>query len=218
MPQIPNFTKVSWQRRRSDARLLASILNGKGTDMPPMRRKVSKKQARQLVSHVRAFAHPKKKPGGQKQGMAARDSFEERYRRLQEQLDDLKRQADKLSKVLPGDSPSRSSPAPQHQVTRPSGQRVGTAATRAVFRQHCVKCHGADGRGRPARRLMPEVPDFTKASWQRRRSDAQLLASFTDGKGKRMPPWRGKISVKKGRGLVAYVRAFAPTRKRSGPK
>jgi uncharacterized membrane protein len=44
-----------------------------------------------------------------------------------------------------------------------------------------------------------------------RRSDAQLLASILDGKGKEMPPWRGKLSVEQARGLVACVRAFAPT-------
>jgi uncharacterized membrane protein len=87
-----------------------------------------------------------------------------------------------------------------------------------VFRKHCVKCHGADGTGKPGRRLFPEVPDFTKPSWQRRRSDAQLLASILDGKGEGMPPVRSKISAKQARDLVAHVRAFAPARGKSEPK
>ncbi|MCI0457714.1 MAG: c-type cytochrome [Gemmataceae bacterium] len=74
-----------------------------------------------------------------------------------------------------------------------------------------MKCHGADGTGSPARGDRPEIPNFTKASWQARRSDAQIMASILDGKGLGMPPGRGKISAEQARGLVAYVRAFAPT-------
>jgi hypothetical protein len=57
---------------------------------------------------------------------------------------------------------------------------------------------------------MPEIPDFTKAPWQSRRRDAQLLASTLEGKDE-MPAWRGKVSQEQARGLVAHVRAFAPT-------
>jgi uncharacterized membrane protein len=84
-------------------------------------------------------------------------------------------------------------------------------ADRALFQQHCVKCHGPDGTGSNARHRQPELPNFTDPAWQARRSDAQLLASILDGKGKDMPSWRGKISAEQARGLVADVRAFAPT-------
>src|SRR5262249_818471 len=72
------------------------------------------------------------------------------------------------------------------------------------------KCHGADGTGSEARRRQPKIPNFTDPSWQVRRSDAQLLASILNGKGKVMPPWRGTISEEQGRRLVGHVRAFAP--------
>jgi hypothetical protein len=72
-----------------------------------------------------------------------------------------------------------------------------------------VKCHGSDGTGSPARDRLPEIPDFTKSSWQARRSDAQLLASILDGKDE-MPSWRDKIGEEQARSLVAHVRAFAP--------
>ena len=62
----------------------------------------------------------------------------------------------------------------------------------------------------------PEIPDFTNASWQARRADAQLLASILDGKGEDMPPQRGKIGEEQVHSLVAYVRAFAPTTRKSG--
>jgi hypothetical protein len=79
-----------------------------------------------------------------------------------------------------------------------------------------VRCHGADGTGSRVRRRQPEIPDFTDPAWQARRSDAQLLAGILDGKGEEMPPSRGKISEDLARGLVAYVREFAPTAERSG--
>jgi len=78
-----------------------------------------------------------------------------------------------------------------------------------------VECHGADGTGKPARRRLPEIPNFTDTGWQARRSDAQLLASILDGKGKNMPPWRAKISKEQARGLAAYAQAFAPSTGRS---
>src|SRR5262249_43969362 len=89
-------------------------------------------------------------------------------------------------------------------------------AGRQLYRQHCQKCHEADGTGRAARRPMPEIPDFTNTSWQARRSDAQLTTSILDGKGDDMPPFRRKIRKEQARGLVAHVRAFAPTRGKPG--
>lgn len=34
MGRLPNFAKLHWQRQRSDAQLIVSILDGKGTRMP----------------------------------------------------------------------------------------------------------------------------------------------------------------------------------------
>jgi uncharacterized membrane protein/mono/diheme cytochrome c family protein len=89
----------------------------------------------------------------------------------------------------------------------------GTPAVGELFRQRCAECHGADGTGKPARGQLDEIPNFTDPSWAARRSDAQLLASILDGKGPDMPSGRGKISDEQARGLVAHVRAFAPTLK-----
>ena len=105
-----------------------------------------------------------------------------------------------------------SSKSLQGPAPRPSGPTAaGTAAVGELFRKHCAECHGVDGTGKPARELLDEIPNFTDASWPARRSDAQLLVSILDGKGLEMPGWRGKISEEQARGLVAHVRAFAPT-------
>ena len=87
-----------------------------------------------------------------------------------------------------------------------------------LFQRYCVKCHGADGTGGPARDRLPGLPDFTKAAWQARRSDAQLLVSILDGKGTDMPPWRGKVSDRQARDLVTHVRSFAPATDEPGPE
>jgi uncharacterized membrane protein/mono/diheme cytochrome c family protein len=92
----------------------------------------------------------------------------------------------------------------------------GTPAVRDLFQQNCVECHGADGTGKKARRRLPEIPDFTYASWQARRDDAQLMSSILDGKGENMPPFGGEIDEGQVRSLMAYVRAFAPTAGTSG--
>src|SRR5262249_12891238 len=106
------------------------------------------------------------------------------------------------------------------QADSSSAQRPGAEASfpdaarrdglRKLYRLHCVKCHGENGTGSEARASLPRIPDFTDASWQARQSDAQLLASILDGKGKDMPPRRGKITEEQARGLVTYIKSFAP--------
>jgi mono/diheme cytochrome c family protein/uncharacterized membrane protein len=209
--QIPDFTTPSWQARRTDAQLLASILDGKGTEMPPVRGKISEDEARGLVGYVRAFAPTAKKSPKKEPEETA--SIDERFRRLQEQMDELRRELRKLSEGSPP-KPSESKPpeSRQHKVSWPSASgAAGTPAARALFRRHCAKCHGTDATGSAARDRLRQIPNFTAASWQAQRSDAQLLASILDGKGTEMPPGRGKVSAEQARGLVAYIRSFAPS-------
>jgi mono/diheme cytochrome c family protein/uncharacterized membrane protein len=200
--------------------LLTSILDGKGKKMPPQRGKLSEEQARDLVAYVRSFAPTMGKAAQEQQQELAR--FEERYRRLQEQLDWLREQFRKLSKDSRGGTPVKPPESRPQQVTQPPVPAevevsqpsvpvpTGTSAVRGLFGQHCVKCHGKDGTGSPARDRLSQIPDFTQATWQARRSDAQLVASILDGKGKDMPPGRGKLSGEQARDLLALVRAFAP--------
>jgi mono/diheme cytochrome c family protein len=82
----------------------------------------------------------------------------------------------------------------------------------ALFRRRCVRCHGADGKGKPGRETLSEIPDFTRPRWQRSRSTAQLIASIRDGKGAGMPAFTGKVSRQQARDLASYVRSFGPAR------
>jgi hypothetical protein len=102
-PDIPNFASADWQRRRSDAQLLASILDGKGAAMPAFRKKLGPEAARTLVSHVRKFAPAA--PGAGNHELAP-DSFEQRFRRLQDELVELQRQFRELSKAAPDRKPA----------------------------------------------------------------------------------------------------------------
>jgi mono/diheme cytochrome c family protein len=89
LKQIPDFTSHKWQSSRSDAELLVSILDGKGSHMPAYRGKVSDAEARKLVADVRALDPT---PAVKAAADDASDDFERRFRRLQEELADLKKQ------------------------------------------------------------------------------------------------------------------------------
>ena len=209
LSEIPDFTSAPWQQQRADAQLMASILDGKGSDMPPQRGKISEEQARGLAAHVRGFAPTREKPGQGEQAGRVMASFAERYRRLQEQQEELRRQYRELSQVSPGEARSKPSESGQHRVAQESAPAaLGTPPVGELFRQRCVKCHGADGTGNKARDRLPEIPNFTNVSWQARRTDARLLESILDGKGEDMPPQRGKIGEEQVR---AWWPTFAPS-------
>src|SRR5262249_7487198 len=108
MPAIPNFTERAWQEQRPDPRLVVSILEGKGTDMPAFRDKVSREQARDLVAFLRTFA-----PAAAPQPAAATgapDDFEARFRQLLEEFASLRRQG--ASSSPPSGQPRSQTPAP----------------------------------------------------------------------------------------------------------
>jgi mono/diheme cytochrome c family protein len=82
----------------------------------------------------------------------------------------------------------------------------------ALYQRLCQRCHGEDGTGGRGRDRMAEIPDFTQAAWQARRSDAQLRVSILDGKASDMPAFHERLSDSQARDLVAYLRAFGPGR------
>jgi mono/diheme cytochrome c family protein len=88
---IPDFTDPAWQAARSDAQLVAGVLNGRGDEMPAFGDRLSAAQARDLVAFVRAFG-----PANPRKAEAAADDFDRRLRQLQQQWDDLQRQVQGL--------------------------------------------------------------------------------------------------------------------------
>jgi cytochrome c6 len=76
-----------------------------------------------------------------------------------------------------------------------------------IYKTKCASCHGPDGAGQtPAGKAM-KVRDLRSAEVQKQ-SDADLLKSISDGKGK-MPAYKSKLSVADISSLVAYIRGLA---------
>jgi mono/diheme cytochrome c family protein len=79
------------------------------------------------------------------------------------------------------------------------------AIGRTVFKMRCTKCHGSQGNGDEMRDTMPEIPDFTNAHWQKRRTVAELTVSILDGKGKKMPAFADSLTKEEARQLAIFV-------------
>jgi mono/diheme cytochrome c family protein len=96
------------------------------------------------------------------------------------------------------------------------GVAAPSAKAAALYRSSCQRCHAQDGKGGDARRSgMENIPDFTRSTWQDKRSDNQLQVSIFDGKGTKMPAFAGKLSREQTRDLVAYIRKFNPVAKKT---
>jgi mono/diheme cytochrome c family protein len=96
MPTIPDFTNRSWQEGLSNPQLTVAILEGKGTLMPPFRGRVSDDQAADLTAYVRAFGPARAAPA-----VAPASDFEQRFRELEGQWNELQKQLQDLSKPPP---------------------------------------------------------------------------------------------------------------------
>jgi mono/diheme cytochrome c family protein len=109
MKAIPNFTSPAWHSKRTDPQLTVSILDGKGTEMPSFRSKLTRDQARELVAFVRGFSPTTNRPT-----RARSDDFDVRFRKLEQELEELRRQSRALA------SPAPSAPAaPAAKDTKP---------------------------------------------------------------------------------------------------
>jgi len=76
----------------------------------------------------------------------------------------------------------------------------------ANYKAKCVMCHGADGLATsPVAKSMKvlsfKAPEMVKAS------DAQLVASVKNGKGK-MPAYHGRLTDEEIKGVISYVRTL----------
>jgi cbb3-type cytochrome c oxidase subunit III len=56
MTEAPNLTDAVWQSRRSSARMIASVTNGRG-EMPAFKRKLSPQDIAAAVAYVRTLKH-----------------------------------------------------------------------------------------------------------------------------------------------------------------
>jgi mono/diheme cytochrome c family protein len=190
MRAIPDFTKPQWQIKHSDAQWLRAIREGKGS-MPAFRDKLGTTDIVRLVTFIRDF----------------RDG--------RQVVADGPADQEKASPELENEKPAAhtnlgvSFPQSIARATREPGALRAVAA-RGPYQRFCASCHGADGRGSASRALTPELPDFTSPAWHQRRSDAQMTVSISEGKGKAMPGFHGRLDDTQVRNLVALVRTFGP--------
>jgi cytochrome c6 len=90
---------------------------------------------------------------------------------------------------------------------------AATAPTQAqdaagLFKSKCAVCHSADGSGTSAMGKQLGVKDLGADAVQKQ-SDAQLTDSITNGKGSKMPAYKGKLTDDQIKGLVGYIRGLA---------
>jgi mono/diheme cytochrome c family protein len=90
---LPDFTDPAWQKARTDFQLMASIRDGRGTDMPAYDDRLNAGQVRDLIAYIRAFGPAKGRPV-----TAPPDDFDQRWRQLQQQWDELQKQMQELRK------------------------------------------------------------------------------------------------------------------------
>lgn len=79
---------------------------------------------------------------------------------------------------------------------------------RKLFKQHCAKCHGADGAGETVQGKIAGAPDFTDPQWHEQFEDQGLIYSVTHGRSQ-MPAFGKKLTQQQIKTLVSYVRAFS---------
>lgn len=78
----------------------------------------------------------------------------------------------------------------------------------AVYKSKCAACHGPDGSGNVPVGKSLGVTDLTSGDVQKQ-TDAQLTDSVTNGKGKKMPAYKGKLTDDQIKVLVGYIRELA---------
>ena len=87
-----------------------------------------------------------------------------------------------------------------------AGPALAQAPGADLYKAKCAMCHGADGlaatpMGKTMKILSFKDPSMVKAT------DAQFIASTTNGKGK-MPAYAGKLTDAQIKDVIAYIRTL----------
>jgi cytochrome c6 len=87
-----------------------------------------------------------------------------------------------------------------------------SASTRAddaasLFKAKCSVCHAADGSGSGPMGKTLNVPDLRSDAVQKL-TDAELNNVITNGKGTKMPAYKGKLTDAQIKSLVDYIRTL----------
>ncbi len=82
------------------------------------------------------------------------------------------------------------------------------ASAGSLYSKHCASCHGRDGRSKTLKAKFNHARDLTDSAWQGNVTDERIFNSIMNGKGKKMPGYRRKLSEAEIDSLVAYVRGL----------
>jgi len=78
--------------------------------------------------------------------------------------------------------------------------------------KHCLKCHGADGKGNTKMGKQSGVKDYTDPKVQEELKDENAVRIIKEGiveKGKKkMDPYGDKLNDEEIKALIGYIRAF----------
>lgn len=89
----------------------------------------------------------------------------------------------------------------------------GQAQTDAAktYADRCAMCHGTSGGGdgAAAAALDPKPTDFTSAEYQQSRTDEEIAAVISNGKGV-MPAFKSQLTAEEIKQLVGYLRSLGP--------
>lgn len=94
------------------------------------------------------------------------------------------------------------------------GKASDSAGAKVFQNEHCVMCHGMNGKGYAA----IHTPDFTSSKWQATQTDAQIAEAIKNGKkgtnGATMPPYGAKLTAGQIQDLVQYIRSLDSAKKK----
>jgi mono/diheme cytochrome c family protein len=83
------------------------------------------------------------------------------------------------------------------------------AAGKAIYQQHCVKCHGETGDGNTRYSKWNTRPaDLTDSKRMSQMKDGELFWKISEGK-RPMPAFKDKLSEKERWHVVNYIRTFS---------
>lgn len=87
-----------------------------------------------------------------------------------------------------------------------AGPAFSQAAGADTYKAKCAMCHGADGLAATPMAKNLKVLSFKDPAMVKA-SDAQFIASTTNGKGK-MPAYKGKLTDAQIKDVVSYIRTL----------
>ena len=84
--------------------------------------------------------------------------------------------------------------------------------TQALWKQHCLKCHGAEGKAETKMGKMLKIRDYSDPKVQEEMKDEEILAAIRDGVTKdgkeKMKGYSEKLSEQEIEALTKMVRDF----------